>query len=66
MNEKPTIIVTIHRSSGEVEAKVLNVQGPKCTEMTAPIRRLGNVLTDEHTPDFYQAVSEDVSQNIGQ
>lgn len=58
----PHIRVVISKVNRTIEAVVQNVTGPKCSDMTAPIRQIGRVLRDEHTPDFYQGIQEDVNQ----
>lgn len=50
-----TIDVTI-TEDGEIKATVQGVTGPACEDISKFLDRLGEVVEDTKTPDFYQAV----------
>ena len=42
---------------GEVKTTVNGVSGPQCGPLSEFLNKLGEVVEDSPTPDFYQAVS---------
>lgn len=58
------VIITINKS-GQMTVEVNGVQGSACRDLTVRFRELGDVVSDEDTPEFYEEVQVEDWTTVG-
>jgi len=56
------VIITIGKD-GKVRTEVNGVKGAACKNVTAKLRKLGQVERDDNTPEYYEEA--EVEQTVG-
>ncbi len=61
MSDKAHTLIVEILPDGSIKSTVKGVKGKKCTELSAWIDKLGEVVVDRHTEDFGKGSEQTVS-----
>jgi len=63
MSQQPHTIEIVITPDGEVKATVQGIKGPSCGEASAFLDRLGEVVEDRDTAEYYEQPMHDSCHN---
>lgn len=64
MPEPKHIIIVEVSPDGDITSRVIGVNGPSCSSLTAWLDELGKVTRDVNTPDYYKPAQQGITNTV--